>query len=1184
MKQFYTYRIFLMLMLSCYSQIYAQFNNGFANSTPYITAYFQHEDLIIEPGKSFFNLLVIKNEGESTVDAFPDINAPIGWSVITGVDPSYRIYPRDSVLVPVRVAPAKEVEGEIGYSLIAAINNRSGDTYTNAYCFIKVKRQTDLQFRPITRMNYFDQQTHESQVSFQIINRGNVGELLYMDFESTRNISMEGERENVFSTDIMLRPGTDTIVNYKVKAVDDRTTLNGSLYRIDLRAQTIDRSFGTSFWFNHMSNQYRYRIPETEKILIAELAAQNLLAEQSPSTSVSLRGNLLFPDHKGFNYYVYRHSAAPGNDFLRYGRFRLAYNTRTLNLVAGDLSGLDLKYGGGKGGSFTYRIPRRMNITAIANRNTFRPITNMGIQIDDRYTPYRLGTSFAYSQNNFLENRAFVGGLSGNFNINPNHRFRTLVSMSQVNYKIPQTSKYGLGLNLDYSGRIGNTRIRLREQLGSDFFYGRYSGRHNLSLNIFQPLSENWELDLYGFDQKFKPLTETPMGIDAERFLENRRINLIARNRLDRGLIIYGGPVYQRKATNSFYLFDSQTPFISHSAKLNLGTRISSTDGISINPSATFGYTFITDYSTPGWEIYPYNLQAKNTRFFNSIINLNIRSHFWGIFASHYYGPFSVNQEISNFYYSIETHTIRLMPYIERYIYQNIVKVTSRLNYTYDFPFKTSRVNLNNQLDIYLPHDYSISMLNTYGYQKTTDLITEVPYTYSNNYFEVRVKKEFNWNQPRTRYYDLTVNMFKDLNGNLRREPNEPGIRDIIVHITSIEPHQYGDYDIDYNPPTQMVSRRLLTGMDGTITYENLPMGLYKIELENIGQDQDKYFPDQNEFIINVTRDKTVYVPYLERNKIFGRVIMNRSRLSALGRIEVGNIKVTATDTKGRETATLTDSRGYFEMYVPSVDNYVVTINNIFRDHFNLRQNNFRANLNGFKQFEVNFVFDEIRRQIEFSPGFTEVEAEIRRVGRTNLSGVVRDASTLQPIRAQIEVVDNQTGNSIAQTVTDRATGRYNTSFVTGEDYMLVVTANGYWIFNERLVLDQYLTIQDAERDVLLEGIAIGARFQLNNLRFSPGSAEIPTEALPELDRLINQLRQNPNVRIRLEGHSDGAEALDYANISTSRAEAVMRYMIQNGFSNIEYTGLRDSQPAAPSDTEENRRRNRRVEIIVVDR
>jgi outer membrane protein OmpA-like peptidoglycan-associated protein len=426
--------------------------------------------------------------------------------------------------------------------------------------------------------------------------------------------------------------------------------------------------------------------------------------------------------------------------------------------------------------------------------------------------------------------------------------------------------------------------------------------------------------------------------------------------------------------------------------------------------------------------------------------------------------------------------------------------------------------------------------------------------------------------------------LFKDLNGNLRRDFNEPGVKDILVSITSIDPVQYSQYNPGYEPAGNMVAQKLLTSMDGTVTYENLPRGLYKIELLNIGKDQDKYFPDQSEFIINVTSDKTEFVPYLERNKIFGRVVMNRSKLSNLGRIEVSNLKITATDSKDRSTSTLTDANGYYEMYVPSVDSYIVSVNNIFQEHFNLRQNNFRANLNGFKQFEVTFVFDEIRRQIDFTPSVTQLEADIVRVGRTNLSGHVRDAATLQNIRAQVEIINSDNNTTVARTNADRTSGRYNTGFVTGSNYLAVVTAPGYWMQSERLNLDPYLTIQDVERDIMLESITIGARFEIAGLRFAQGSSEIPTEAIPELDRIISQLRNNPNVRIRITGHSDALETITSRTVSENRAQAIMKYMVQNGYTNIEFLGAHDSQPAASNDNEENRSRNRRVDIQIVDK
>lgn len=1167
-----------------YGKSHAQTYNGFNNSgsTPFISGYFLNEDLIIEPETTFFNVLVIKNQGQQREEVFLEINVPVGWSVIALEDRSYFINPGDSILIPVRAAPSRNVEGEIGYSVIASINNRSGETLTNAYSFIKIPRKSDLRFRPITRMAFFDQQTGDASISFQISNRGNVNELLYLLFESTQNVELRNERDNILAMDLNIRARTDTIITLPARRIDGINISNGGLYRVDLQANSQERSFNTSFWFNNLTNAYRHRIPSSEKILVLELAAQNLLSDQNTYLVGGVQGNVLFPQKRSLSYQFYKYGSDP--DLWRYSRIHLAYNTPGYQIMLGDLTGFPIRNGFGKGGKVDFWVDQQYRFTLMAGQNVFRPIDNYGFIFREHRTPFRLSPQYSYTDNRFFNSSAHTTGLSGQVNFLSNHNLRADLGFSSVHYKENNHTEPGYGFTLNYTGRINETLIRVREQWGSTAYYGNFAGRHQLNAQISHSLQESLNLDIILNDRRFMPVLESNTGTSTNRYQENREARALLRKGIDRNLNIFGGPIYQRKSTTSFFLYDQQNPFTSHSTKFIIGARIRDMQGTTFNPSATFGYTYISSFSIPENNVPMARLANPQESMFSSHISLNLRRNIWGTYLNYFYGPYSVNQEISQFYFNIATHSIRIMPYLERFIYRDIVKLSSKLSFMHDFSFKTTRYNLNNQLEVFLPHDYTISLLNTFSHQVTTDLITEDNYTYSNNYFELRLRKEFNWNQPRIKYYDLEINLFKDLNGNLRRDFNEPGVRDILVHITSIDPVKYSQYGIDSKPAGVSVSKRLLTNHEGKVIYENLSQGYYQIQLENIGRDQGKFFPDQNEFIIHLTGDDKVYVPYLERNRIFGQVIMNRSRLSTLGRIEVSNIKISAVDSKGRETSTLSDANGHFEMYVPSVDSYIVSINNIFRDHFTLRQNDFRANLNGFKQFEVNFVFDEIRRQIEFTPSTTDVQTEIRRVGRTNLSGTVRDASTMQPVRAQVEVVDNKTGNTVQQTTSDRTTGRYTTSFATGEEYMIVISANGYWMQSERLVLDQFLTIQDAERDILLESITIGARFQLNNLRFASGSLEIPTEALPELDRLIGQLRKNPNVRIRIEGHSDAVESLDNPNLSMQRAEAVMRYMVQNGFSNIEFTGLRDARPVAPSDTEENRRRNRRVEINVIER
>jgi len=94
---------------------------------------------------------------------------------------------------------------------------------------------------------------------------------------------------------------------------------------------------------------------------------------------------------------------------------------------------------------------------------------------------------------------------------------------------------------------------------------------------------------------------------------------------------------------------------------------------------------------------------------------------------------------------------------------------------------------------------------------------------------------------------------------------------------------------------------------------------------------------------------------------------MHRDEFSALGKVDISNIRITATDTAGSSYFTLTDSKGKFALYIPYAGAYNVKINNIFNEHFDLERNNVTLEFDGFKQFEILFVFDEKKRSINFN-------------------------------------------------------------------------------------------------------------------------------------------------------------------------------------------------------------------------
>jgi outer membrane protein OmpA-like peptidoglycan-associated protein len=114
-----------------------------------------------------------------------------------------------------------------------------------------------------------------------------------------------------------------------------------------------------------------------------------------------------------------------------------------------------------------------------------------------------------------------------------------------------------------------------------------------------------------------------------------------------------------------------------------------------------------------------------------------------------------------------------------------------------------------------------------------------------------------------------------------------------------------------------------------------------------------------------------------------------------------------------------------------------------------------------------------------------------------------------------------------------------------------------------------------------------GVVINLDNIRFPGESAVlIPTER--EKVRLIGEvLKQYPDRDILVEGHTaDVASASDPQVLSEARAAAVGNELLAEGIrrpDQIVYRGWGSTRPLVPNDTPENRAKNRRVEITLLE-
>ncbi|OGL45480.1 MAG: hypothetical protein A2161_14800 [Candidatus Schekmanbacteria bacterium RBG_13_48_7] len=107
------------------------------------------------------------------------------------------------------------------------------------------------------------------------------------------------------------------------------------------------------------------------------------------------------------------------------------------------------------------------------------------------------------------------------------------------------------------------------------------------------------------------------------------------------------------------------------------------------------------------------------------------------------------------------------------------------------------------------------------------------------------------------------------------------------------------------------------------------------------------------------------------------------------------------------------------------------------------------------------------------------------------------------------------------------------------------------------------------------------------NLKFKVDSYDLSPEAASILDEFVSVVKsENRNVFIEIHGHTDSTGSPKYnMELGAKRAESVKRYLFEKGIplhrlSTISYG---ETEPIVPNDSRENRAKNRRVVVLVLE-
>ncbi len=111
-----------------------------------------------------------------------------------------------------------------------------------------------------------------------------------------------------------------------------------------------------------------------------------------------------------------------------------------------------------------------------------------------------------------------------------------------------------------------------------------------------------------------------------------------------------------------------------------------------------------------------------------------------------------------------------------------------------------------------------------------------------------------------------------------------------------------------------------------------------------------------------------------------------------------------------------------------------------------------------------------------------------------------------------------------------------------------------------------------------------GSSYRPNGINFKTGSAAIKVESELILDLVVEWLNKNPDISIRINGHTDSQGGFDYnMKLSKNRAIAVKKYLVSQGISSARLftEGFGYSKRIDFTGTPKGEARNRRIEFII---
>ena len=202
------------------------------------------------------------------------------------------------------------------------------------------------------------------------------------------------------------------------------------------------------------------------------------------------------------------------------------------------------------------------------------------------------------------------------------------------------------------------------------------------------------------------------------------------------------------------------------------------------------------------------------------------------------------------------------------------------------------------------------------------------------------------------------------------------------------------------------------------------------------------------------------------------------------------------------------------------------------------------------------------------------------------IKGKVLDDANKQPVKAEILYKKLKESNNAGIALSDPSDGNYQITINPGDSYILWAKAKNYYSLVDTIVIPSDKSNQIVlEKDLFLHELSTGKSIRLA-VNFVQGEAFLLEESYSELDRVVQMMKENQNMVVLLEGHTDiSGNATANKRLSERRVIAVKLYLSQRDIdsSRIKVRAYGETQPLTHERDPESRKRNRRVVFKILE-